>query len=99
MYRVGGTFTPSDDVESPGAPLGMAVDTIAEDSATLHFIAPGDDGIAGTATDYEIRYSVVAPLAEANSLNGTRVAEGLAPVPAGQSVSFALPGLLADTQY
>jgi hypothetical protein len=99
MYRVRVAVSPSDDVVAPGQSAELAVDTIEGSKATLHFVAPGDDGADGTATEYEIRYSIGTPMDAASFESGTRIADGLAPVAAGGTVTFELPGLLPKTHY
>ncbi len=99
MYRVRVEIEPSDDIGAPGPSTGLTVDAVDQGAATLHFIAPGDDGDTGVATEYEVRYRIGAPLTEADFATGTLAAEGLVPVAAGERVSFTLPGLLPETIY
>jgi hypothetical protein len=99
MYKVRVAISPSNDVDAPGAAADLAVDTIEGSLATMHFVSPGDDGMAGTATEYEIRYSVGTPMSSDTFESGTRVADGLTPVEAGSTVTFQIPSLLPKTHY
>ncbi len=99
MYRVRVAVSPSDDTVAPGAASDLAVDTIEGSLATLHFVSPGDDGATGTATEYEIRYSVGAPLTADNFDTGMRIADGVLPGAAGSTVTFSVPNLLPKTRY
>jgi hypothetical protein len=99
MYRVRVAISPSNDVVAPGAASGLTVDTIAGSLANLHFVSPGDDGMDGVPTEYEIRYSVGAPLTADNFESGIRIADSLEPGEPGSTVSFTVPGLLPKTRY
>lgn len=59
---------------------------------TLIWTAPGDDGTAGTATGYELRYSAQL-LTAANFLLATRITGLPAPAAAGTRQSFVVNGL------
>lgn len=67
-------------------------------SVTLEWTAPGDDGLIGTATSYDIRYSR-DPINTANFLNATRLNSYLLPGPAGTPQRFTLFGLTQGIQY
>jgi len=74
---------------------GMAVD---ENSVTLTWTAPGDDGTTGTAAEYDLRYAT-EPIALANWSNLERL-EGLGgPQPAGSVESYDISGLAPGTAY
>ena len=65
---------------------------------TLGWSATGDDGSAGKASSYDLRYST-APITESNFAAAT--AAGRVPVtgPAGTPETYTLRGLLPRTQY
>ncbi len=67
-------------------------------SVTLKWIAPGDDGSAGTATTYDIRYSTVL-ITETNWDDCVRVEGEPTPQIAGSSESFTVYSLNPSTTY
>lgn len=67
-------------------------------SVTLSWTAPGDDGAAGTAAQYEVRLST-APLDAANFAAATLVANPPAPLAAGTPQSMFVTGLQPLTSY
>ncbi len=79
-------------VTVPAAPASAAVST------TLTWTAPGDDGMAGRAQAYSLRYST-APIVEANFNNATAVSGLPAPATSGSNESFTISGLAASTIY
>ncbi len=77
------------------AGVGSAAPTV---SITLHWTAPGDDGVVGRAAAYELRYST-APIHAANFAQATPVAGLAAPRAAGQPEQFTVPGLAVGPNY
>ncbi|RKX29852.1 MAG: hypothetical protein DRP46_06595, partial [Candidatus Zixiibacteriota bacterium] len=67
-------------------------------SVTLNWTAPGDDGNNGTASQYDIRYSL-NPITEANWGSATVVSGVPVPQPAGSQESFDVTGLEPSTTY
>ncbi|MBI5266380.1 MAG: fibronectin type III domain-containing protein [candidate division Zixibacteria bacterium] len=67
-------------------------------SITLGWTAVGDDGLTGTATQYEIRYST-APITTGNFSAATLVANPPVPKASGQVESFTVSGLAQGTTY
>ncbi|HEY5935514.1 MAG TPA: hypothetical protein VIU61_12780, partial [Kofleriaceae bacterium] len=98
-YRVRVTSRPQFDFEPPAAPRETSVITATGNMARIGFIAPGDDGLAGPITGYEIRYSVEEPLTADNWDSGIRLEDVPAGSPAGQVRTFELTGLLPETDY
>ncbi len=90
------------DSVAPANPAQLQVDTTNSRVATVHFLAPGDDGNTGKVKGYEVRYRVGAdPITDANwNAPDTLVYPGV-PVPdvAGTPQSFELNGLLPETEY
>jgi hypothetical protein len=81
---------------------GLSADVYAQSSTdssvTLTWTAPGDDGSVGTATQYDLRYSL-SPI-NASNFNAATAVTGLpSPQPAGSSESFTVPGLTPNTTY
>jgi len=67
-------------------------------SLTLYWTAPGDDGLNGRATSYDLRFSL-APITPATFANATRVTGVPAPKPAGSPESFTVTGLTVGMSY
>ncbi|WP_135555545.1 fibronectin type III domain-containing protein [Paenibacillus cymbidii] len=67
-------------------------------SLKLSWTAPGDDGSAGTATSYEIRYST-ATITSANWASATPVATVPVPTAAGTTQIKIVRGLTPNTTY
>lgn len=88
-------------IETPGIPpapvMDLKVVTSSRTSATLSFTATGDDGLEGTATAYELRYSTQPLTPERWDLAPT------APTPApgapGTKETVRVEGLSPNTQY
>jgi hypothetical protein len=76
----------------------MSVAFAANGSAKLLWTAPGDDGLVGRATVYDIRYST-SPITAANFLSATPVSGVPAPKIAGSAESFTITNLLPGTGY
>lgn len=84
------------DTSAPAAITDLAVSGSGMISATLTWTASGDDGAAGTAAAYDLRYSPASPL---NWDTATPAAGGPAPQPAGSTESFTVSGLDPCTTY
>ena len=101
-FRVRVTSRPEFDSSLPGTPTEMSVDTATGNSALVSFIAPGDDGLTGKVTGYEVRYRVGDAVTSENfgdqmkSIDPKVSLEVLEP---GNTQSFTIPGLLPETSY
>lgn len=71
---------------------------ITPTSVPLHWTAPGDDSLSGTATQYDLRLST-SPITPANFAAATRVSGVPAPHTAGTAESFTVGGLTPSTTY
>ncbi|WP_342375818.1 Ig-like domain-containing protein [Myxococcus stipitatus] len=92
-----GTFTIVDDV-SPAKPV-LTPGTLGPDTATVSWVAVGDDGVEGTATSQELRYSI-APIRTLAEFNAATLVGGVnAPAAPGTSQSAQLTGLTPNTTY
>ncbi len=80
------------------APHMAATSVDSTNSATLTWTAPGDDGMAGTAASYSVRYST-SPIDVANWGAATAVVQPPAPLVAGTVQSMVVTGLSAGTTY
>jgi len=67
-------------------------------SITLAWTAPGDDGNSGTASMYDIRYSL-SSITEGNWDAAIQVSGEPAPQPAGSQETFVVDGLQPGTVY
>ena len=78
---------------------GEALAQQAWNSATLSWTTPGDDGLTGTASQFDIRFST-SPITAANFASATRWTTGV-PLPAvpGTSQSVVVTGLSPSTTY
>jgi Fibronectin type III domain len=70
----------------------------AATAVTLRWTAPGDDGMSGRATAYQLRYSM-APITEASFDAATPVAGVPAPGLPGSTETFMVSGLLPNRMY
>lgn len=88
------------DAVAPAAVSDLAAASVSSDSITLSWTAPGDDGITGTASGYDIRYSTIVAIVSDVDFNSAAQAEG-EPTPqvAGSAETFTLPGLTPGTTY
>ena len=99
-YRLRVTSRPQVDLEPPAAPRDPVVMSATGNEARLAFAAPGDDGLTGPISAYEIRYSVESELTAENFADGIRLEDGVpAPGPAGEQRDFVVAGLLPETDY
>ncbi|MBN1161153.1 MAG: hypothetical protein JXA17_04320 [Dehalococcoidales bacterium] len=96
--EVDGSFT-AGDYYPPSAVTDLFAAANTSYSISLYWTAPGDDGIVGTATAYDIRYSV-SPITSENRWNAANSVFG-APVPlsAGSRQYITVGGLLPSTTY
>jgi len=101
MYRVRVTARPEMDYDVPSTPADVAVAEMANTTATITFLASGDDGTLGKVTGYEIRYRALEPITEANFDEPGSIDPkvSLAIGSSGEVQTFTLPGLLPDTAY
>ena len=88
------------DVTPPAAVTNLAVAAVTDSTTLLVWTAPGDDGAEGTASSYDIRFSVVADSADSwwDSLT-TVIDADLVPQAAGTPESLLVADLAAKTTY
>lgn len=85
------------DTQRP-APLAINVSSINDSSATVSWVAVGDDSLTGTATSYDVRYST-SPITAANWASATQSINEPSPLPAGTAQSFVVRGLIRQVTY
>ncbi len=90
---------PFNDTTPPSAVGDLAAVVESGTSVRLAWRAPGDDGLTGTAAQYDIRYAL-APITTATAWEAATQVEGEpAPAARGSEESFVVAGLSPDTEY
>ncbi len=99
---VGGSpdSTPA-DTTPPSEVTDLAIDTAATTvtSLSVSWTAPGDDGSAGTAFLYDVRYATTPIVAENDFDSATEATGEPQPQPAGSPETFTITGLAGGTTY
>ncbi|QJD81913.1 fibronectin type III domain-containing protein [Cohnella herbarum] len=90
--------TAAPDTTAPAAITSLSAGSATANSIKLSWIAPGDDGMTGTATSYDIRYRM-SSFTNADWASLTQASGVPAPAAAGSSQSFTVTGLSAGTTY
>ncbi|MEW6682098.1 MAG: fibronectin type III domain-containing protein [Nitrospirota bacterium] len=87
------------DITPPAAVTDLAVfgGATTSNSLLLQWTATGDDGTAGVASAYEIRYATI-PLAAANFSQGTLIGS-MPPGQPGTAQELPVRGLMSNTTY
>ena len=99
MYRVRVRSHYELDAIPPAAPGNPTVVAVTHSTATIQVTAPGDDGMTGAVTSYEIRIRANAPITADNFAASMTATTTVVPVPAGQTQTIELAGLLPETEY
>jgi hypothetical protein len=86
------------EIVPPAAVDDLHANATSDTEFELTWTATGDDGMEGTATAYDIRYSV-RPMTAQEWSKATRVENLPAPAPPGASESLVVTGLNAGTNY
>ena len=90
---------PVPDTTAPSAINDLAVSTPTPYTLTLTWLAPGDDGNAGTASAYLVRYALAPILTETDFDNATAVGNPPAPEAAGTPQSLVVNNLEPASTY
>jgi hypothetical protein len=80
------------DTIAPAAVTGLVAKSPTPSSLALQWVSPGDDGMTGQASGYDIRYSL-AVITDQNWNLATQVPDTLLPKPAGQVEIRSVKGL------
>jgi hypothetical protein len=86
------------DTTAPSQITNLSTSNLAQNSITLNWTAPGDDGTTGKATSYDVRYST-ASITSSNWTSATLASGEPTPSTSGTAQSFAATGLTANTTY
>jgi len=88
------------DVTKPGTVTDISASTgTSESQVDLKWTATGDDGSAGTATAYILKYSVNPITSQNDFNNATTYNQSWTPLSSGTTESKTLSGLTAGTTY
>ncbi|HZG75124.1 MAG TPA: fibronectin type III domain-containing protein [Paenibacillus sp.] len=98
MSNVVTVTSPATDSVAPATITNLAASRANHKSIQLSWTAPGDDGNAGTAASYEVRYSTF-PITAANWASATEAAEELLQLPAGTTMEYDALELNPNTTY
>lgn len=92
-----GTGEPTVDISPPNTVQNLTAKVTTRSRIILTWTAPGDDGTAGTATQYDLRYATF-PITDDNWDTATAVTTS-APRSAGSQEQVAVTGLQSQTEY
>ena len=84
---------------APAAVSDLAVSGTTSTTVTLSWTAPGNDGLVGTASSYDIRYSPSAILTNSQFAVATPVLGEPVPLVAGSLQIMTVSGLSPTTTY
>ena len=84
---------------TPPAKVTLSIDSTTTNTITLTWIAPGDDGIEGTASQYDIRYSESQIKKQRQWKTATWCDNEPLPLSGGERQSFTVIGLSPNTSY
>jgi phosphodiesterase/alkaline phosphatase D-like protein len=85
------------DTQRP-ASLAINVSSITDSTATVSWVAVGDDSLTGTATSYDVRY-FTSPITATNWAIATQASNEPTPSPSGTSQNFTVRGLSRQVTY
>ncbi|MDD2731995.1 MAG: fibronectin type III domain-containing protein [Candidatus Pacebacteria bacterium] len=88
----------SPDTAPPSQITNLSYSNITQNSLTLTWTAPGDDGNTGTASIYDIRYSS-SPITSSNFNSAIELLNEPTPLTAGTNQSYLVTGLNPNTSY
>lgn len=88
----------SDDIASPSSISDLRVSGVGASAVTLAWTAPGDDGTAGTATSYDVRYDS-KPITSAGFATALSVSGAPTPQAAGSPETMTVTGLVGTTTW
>jgi len=86
------------DTSPPAAVTNLAASGYGLASVTLTWTATGDDGLVGTASSYDIRYST-SLITDSNWATATQAVGEPSPQPSGSTETFTVTGLDPSTTH
>jgi hypothetical protein len=92
------TTAAAPDTIRPAPVATLAVTGITDSTATLSWVATGDDSLTGTATAYDIRYST-SPITATTFASATVVSNAPLPAAPGTSQSVVVHNLGRQVTY
>jgi len=98
LTEVKGASIPGSDTIPPAQVLDLGSVLVGKTYVVLQWMAPGDNGTQGRASQYDLRFSFQGPLSAANFGSGTRVSTP-APAPAGTMEIVNVTNLREGTTY
>jgi hypothetical protein len=98
-FRVRVIARPELDMADPGAASELEAVAVEQRSAVMRFVAPGDDGMEGTVSGYEVRYRAAGEITPENFSDSSPIATAIDPDEPGQIQDFEITGLLPETDY
>jgi hypothetical protein len=99
MYRVRVRAKTEFDATAPAGLDTPAVTALTSTTASLGFVATGDDGTTGTLAGYDIRVRALSPITADNFDDAPAAKSEVAPGAPGTAQTLDLTGLLPDTDY
>ncbi|MFH1686363.1 MAG: leucine-rich repeat domain-containing protein [bacterium] len=88
----------TNDITPPGPVTDLEWVDYRYDHVILHWTAPGDDGLTGTSSSYDMRWSN-SPINDANFAGATPIISPPVPDPAGTEEVFTFHQVLNDFTY
>lgn len=98
ISNVWSVTTPASDPTPPAAIADLQASAPNIRSVQLTWTAPGNDGTAGKAAAYDVRYST-SPITEANWASATQAEDELAQKDAGSAMKFQVNQLATGVTY
>jgi hypothetical protein len=98
-YRVRIVARPDPDFSPPAAPGAPELVDVTSRSASISFIAPGDDGLVGKVRGYDLRIQVGEDITADTFDAATPILTEMVPAPGGAIQELEVPNLLFETEY
>ncbi len=98
-FRFRVVTTPTEDTVGPAAPADFVDTTVLATEVHASFVAPGNDGLDGTAAGYDVRMRVGEEITEANFASSAPANVSLVPAEAGTVQELVFTNLQPNTNY
>src|SRR5262249_28662994 len=99
MYRIRVRAKAETDAVPPAPVSAPAAGALTSSSASISFVASGDDGMTGKVAGYEIRVRVGDQMTAVNFKDSEALGVAVAPADPGTAQTFDIRGLLPETDY